>query len=180
MADNTLVEDGPDGLRLRTSCWNRHRSGHNALPRWNLIVVSRICRTFRQNGSTGCSHARCARAGTPSFLEPNKESSRWLQSTAANAAPTLGRRACAGACERFPMPSGSFAWILFTRATGSGVEPSERILKNMNAPGDYEEAQKWWAAKRLRANDPVKPIKSIKAPRSTPKRKQRSAPRQSK
>ena len=33
------------------------------------------------------------------------------------------------------------------------IDPSGLVLRNMNAPGDYEEARKWWAAKRPRVNE---------------------------
>ncbi len=54
------------------------------------------------------------------------------------------------------------------------IEPSELILKNMNAPGDYEEARNWWAAARLSATD------HVRKPRPAPKRKRRSALRRRK
>jgi molybdopterin-guanine dinucleotide biosynthesis protein A len=54
------------------------------------------------------------------------------------------------------------------------IEPSELILKNMNAPGDYEEARNWWAAAHLSAND------HVREPRPGPKRKRRSALRRRK
>jgi molybdenum cofactor guanylyltransferase len=54
------------------------------------------------------------------------------------------------------------------------IEPNERVLKNMNAPADYEEARIWWAAKSPKA------IEEVSAPRPGPKRKRRSAPRRSK
>jgi molybdopterin-guanine dinucleotide biosynthesis protein A len=51
------------------------------------------------------------------------------------------------------------------------AEPSELILKNMNAPGDYEEARQWWLAGRKTENA------HVRNPHVKPKRKQRSAPR---
>jgi molybdopterin-guanine dinucleotide biosynthesis protein A len=54
------------------------------------------------------------------------------------------------------------------------IEPSELLLKNMNAPGDYEEARTWWAAAHLSAND------HVREPRPGPKRKRRSALRRRK
>ena len=36
------------------------------------------------------------------------------------------------------------------RAEWSEIDPSERILKNMNSPKDYEEARKWWQSGRER------------------------------
>jgi len=54
------------------------------------------------------------------------------------------------------------------------IDPSELTLRNMNAPRDYEEAQKWWSAGRLRKSE------HVRKPRPAPKRKQRSAPRQNK
>lgn len=51
------------------------------------------------------------------------------------------------------------------------IEPSELVLKNMNAPEDYEDARNWWTPNRARASGPVS------SPRSAPKRKRRSAPR---
>jgi molybdopterin-guanine dinucleotide biosynthesis protein A len=54
------------------------------------------------------------------------------------------------------------------------IDPSGLVLRNMNAPEDYEEALKWWAAERLSENEHVR-----KLPR-TPKRKRRSAPRRHK
>ncbi len=50
------------------------------------------------------------------------------------------------------------------------IDPNGLILKNMNAPGDYEEALKWWSAERLSAQE------HVKKPRPAPKRKRRSAP----
>ena len=47
----------------------------------------------------------------------------------------------------------------------SKIDASRRILRNMNEPGEYEQARKWWAAKRLRANE------HVKGPRSATKRK---------
>jgi molybdenum cofactor guanylyltransferase len=51
------------------------------------------------------------------------------------------------------------------------AEPSELILKNMNAPEDYEEARQWWLAGRTSENA------HVRKPHVKPKRKQRSAPR---
>jgi molybdopterin-guanine dinucleotide biosynthesis protein A len=55
-----------------------------------------------------------------------------------------------------------------------GIDSSGLILRNMNAPGDYEEALKWWAAERLRE------IKHVRKPQRVPSRKRRSAPRRHK
>jgi molybdopterin-guanine dinucleotide biosynthesis protein A len=52
-----------------------------------------------------------------------------------------------------------------------GIDRSGLILRNMNSPGDYQEAQKWWAANRPPANE------DVTARRRKPKRKPRSAPR---
>jgi molybdopterin-guanine dinucleotide biosynthesis protein A len=54
------------------------------------------------------------------------------------------------------------------------IEPNELILRNMNAPRDYNEARKWWSAERLSERE------HVKKPRRAPKRKRRSAPRQRK
>jgi molybdopterin-guanine dinucleotide biosynthesis protein A len=54
------------------------------------------------------------------------------------------------------------------------AEPSELILKNMNAPGDYEKARQWWLAGRTSENA------HVRKPHVKPKRKQRSAPRRRK
>jgi molybdenum cofactor guanylyltransferase len=54
------------------------------------------------------------------------------------------------------------------------VEPSELILKNMNAPGDYEEARRWWLAGRTGENA------HVRKPHAKPKRKRKSVPRQRK
>ena len=40
------------------------------------------------------------------------------------------------------------------------IDPNGLVLRNMNAPGDYEEARNWWAAKRLGANERVKKPRS--------------------
>jgi molybdenum cofactor guanylyltransferase len=50
------------------------------------------------------------------------------------------------------------------------IETSGLILKNMNAPEDYEEARKWWETGRLRGSGHVRTL-----PRAQ-KRKPRSAP----
>ena len=49
------------------------------------------------------------------------------------------------------------------------IDSSERILRNMNSPGDYTEARKWWSAERLTEREHV-------TPPPAPKRKRRSAP----
>jgi molybdopterin-guanine dinucleotide biosynthesis protein A len=54
------------------------------------------------------------------------------------------------------------------------AEPSELILKNMNAPGDYEEARRWWLAGSASENA------HVRNPHAKPKRKQQSAPRRRK
>jgi molybdenum cofactor guanylyltransferase len=54
------------------------------------------------------------------------------------------------------------------------IEPNKLILKNMNAPGDYEVARKCWAAKNPRAHE------RVTEPRPAPKRKRLSAPRRRK
>ena len=33
------------------------------------------------------------------------------------------------------------------------IDPNGLVLRNMNSPGDYEEARNWWAANRPRANE---------------------------
>lgn len=35
------------------------------------------------------------------------------------------------------------------------IDPSGLILRNMNKPGDYEEARKWWASKHPRASEKI-------------------------
>jgi molybdopterin-guanine dinucleotide biosynthesis protein A len=45
------------------------------------------------------------------------------------------------------------------------VDPSGLNLRNVNAPGDYEEALKWWAAERLSENE------HVRTPQSTSERK---------
>jgi molybdopterin-guanine dinucleotide biosynthesis protein A len=54
------------------------------------------------------------------------------------------------------------------------IDPSELTLRNMNAPRDYEGAQKWWSAGRLRKSE------HVRKRRPAPKRKRRSAPRKNK
>ena len=56
----------------------------------------------------------------------------------------------------------------------SRIDPRGLVLKNMNAPGDYEEALNWWATARVgeRAH--------LTKPPRTPTRKQRSVPRRRK
>jgi molybdopterin-guanine dinucleotide biosynthesis protein A len=51
------------------------------------------------------------------------------------------------------------------------IESSELVLKNMNAPSDYEEARRWWSANRLSESEQVKKTQL------QPKRKRRSVPR---
>jgi molybdenum cofactor guanylyltransferase len=53
------------------------------------------------------------------------------------------------------------------------IEPNGLILRNMNAPGDYNEALKW-SAKRLNETE------HVKKPPPAPKRKRRSVPRRHK
>jgi hypothetical protein len=50
------------------------------------------------------------------------------------------------------------------------IDPSNLILRNMNEPGDYEEARKWWVSKCLRENH------RIRKPPRAPKWKRQSAP----
>ncbi len=50
------------------------------------------------------------------------------------------------------------------------IDPSELILKNMNAPGHYKQALKWWAAQRSIERE------HVKKSRPAPKRKRKSAP----
>jgi molybdopterin-guanine dinucleotide biosynthesis protein A len=50
------------------------------------------------------------------------------------------------------------------------IDPNGLILRNMNAPGDYQEALKWWSAERLSGHE------HVKKPRRAPKRKRQSAP----
>jgi molybdopterin-guanine dinucleotide biosynthesis protein A len=54
------------------------------------------------------------------------------------------------------------------------IDPSGVILRNMNEPGDYEEAKKWWTANHPSASE------SIKRRRRLPKRIRRSGPRRHK
>jgi molybdopterin-guanine dinucleotide biosynthesis protein A len=54
------------------------------------------------------------------------------------------------------------------------IDSSGLILRNMNAPGDYEEASTWWAAERLSKSE------HVRKPQRAPKRTPRSAPRRRK
>jgi molybdenum cofactor guanylyltransferase len=54
------------------------------------------------------------------------------------------------------------------------IDRSEMILRNMNAPGDYEKAREWWAAERSSESKHVRKLQQ------SPKRKRRSAPRRRK
>jgi molybdopterin-guanine dinucleotide biosynthesis protein A len=54
------------------------------------------------------------------------------------------------------------------------IDSNGLVLRNMNTPGDYEEARNWWAAQRPGANERVrKPLRAAK-------RKRRSVPRRNK
>jgi molybdopterin-guanine dinucleotide biosynthesis protein A len=54
------------------------------------------------------------------------------------------------------------------------IDPNGLILRNMNAPEDYEEALKWWAADRVSENE------YVRKHQRAPKRKRQSAPRRRK
>jgi molybdopterin-guanine dinucleotide biosynthesis protein A len=54
------------------------------------------------------------------------------------------------------------------------IDSSGMILRNMNAPRDYEAAQKWRAAKRFSESE------HVRKPQQAPKRKRQSAPRRRK
>jgi molybdenum cofactor guanylyltransferase len=54
------------------------------------------------------------------------------------------------------------------------IDRSEMILRNMNAPEDYEKAQEWWLAERLSESEHVRELQR------TPTRESRSAPRRRK
>jgi molybdopterin-guanine dinucleotide biosynthesis protein A len=54
------------------------------------------------------------------------------------------------------------------------IDASGLILRNMNAPGDYEEARKWWASERSDESE------HVRKPQRSPKPKRRSAPRRRK
>jgi molybdopterin-guanine dinucleotide biosynthesis protein A len=53
------------------------------------------------------------------------------------------------------------------------IDPGELILRNMNSPGDYEEARKWWEAGRPRGSE------QVRTPPQAQKRRPRLAPRRS-
>jgi hypothetical protein len=53
-------------------------------------------------------------------------------------------------------------------------DPSGLVLRNMNAPEDYEEARKWWAT--VRSSE----IGHVRKPPRVPKRERRSVPRRRK
>jgi len=53
-------------------------------------------------------------------------------------------------------------------------DPSGLVLRNMNAPRDYEEARKWWATARSSGTE------HVRKPPQLPKRKRRAAPRRNK
>jgi molybdopterin-guanine dinucleotide biosynthesis protein A len=50
------------------------------------------------------------------------------------------------------------------------LDPRALVLKNMNTPGDYDEAQKWWGVESMRQGH------AIKKPLAARKRRQRPAP----
>jgi molybdopterin-guanine dinucleotide biosynthesis protein A len=54
------------------------------------------------------------------------------------------------------------------------IDPHGLLLRNMNAPGDYEEARTWWTTGRVNKSE------HVTQPPRTPKQKRRSAPRQRK
>jgi molybdopterin-guanine dinucleotide biosynthesis protein A len=54
------------------------------------------------------------------------------------------------------------------------IDPNGLVLKNMNAPGDYEEARNWWAGQQFGATE------RVKKPVPAPKRKRQSVPRRNK
>lgn len=49
------------------------------------------------------------------------------------------------------------------------IESSELVLKNMNAPGDYEEARKWWSSNRLSEREQVRKTRLQRKRRSVPR-----------
>ena len=50
------------------------------------------------------------------------------------------------------------------------IEASELILRNMNAPGDYEEARRWWSAKCSSENVHIRKPQQERKRRSVPPR----------
>jgi len=61
----------------------------------------------------------------------------------------------------------------------TSIDPGRLVLKNMNAPGDYEEALKWKAAVNM-SSEHSKKKQPVTKRRQAPKRKPRSAPLRSK
>jgi molybdopterin-guanine dinucleotide biosynthesis protein A len=55
-----------------------------------------------------------------------------------------------------------------------GNDPRGLVLKNMNAPGDYEEARHWWSTARASKKE------HVTRPPQKPRQKRRSAPRRRK
>jgi len=56
------------------------------------------------------------------------------------------------------------------------LDPRALVLKNMNTPGDYDEARKWWGVERLREGHPIEKLPQAWKPKprpTTPHRRRR-------
>jgi molybdenum cofactor guanylyltransferase len=140
--------------------------------RWNLIVACDLPYLSAEWLHWLLSRALRSRAGaviprTERGIEPLAAVYRCDCGAAIAAALARGVRKVSDAIEELHLD------FVYPR-DWHGIDPSGLVLRNMNAPGDYEEARNWWTAERLSRND------HVRKPQSAPKRKRRSAPRRSK
>ena len=116
---------------------------------------------------------RCARVPRPSFRAPSEEieplAAIYRRECAAPIAAALarGERKVSAVVEELSLD------CVYPREWRR-IDPSGLVLQNMNAPGDYAKARKWWAAQQQQAS------KSVRKLRRAPQRKPRSVPRRRK
>ena len=168
IADDAQAQDGPDrpGRGPLAGIAAALTATHS---RWNLIVACDLpylsakwldwllSRALRSRGEAVIPR-------TERGIEPLAAVYRRECAAAIAAALARGVRKVSDAIEELRVD------LVYPREWRQ-IEPSELILKNMNAPGDYEEAREWWSDKRLNERE------HVKKPRPAPKRKRRSVPR---
>jgi molybdopterin-guanine dinucleotide biosynthesis protein A len=140
--------------------------------RWNLIVACDLPYLSAKWIDWLLSRASRSRADavvprTEHGMEPLAAVYRRECGAALSAALAEGARKLSSAIEELRVD------LVYPREWRK-IDPSALILRNMNAPGDYKEARKWWAARRSseRAH--------VRQPPPAPKRKRRPVPRRRK
>jgi molybdenum cofactor guanylyltransferase len=168
IADNVQIKRGPEGRGYGPLAGIATALGATRLP-WNLIVACDL--PYLSAEWLDWLLSRALRSRSEAVVPRTKHGIEPLAAVyRRECGPTIAAALARGVRKVSDAINELHVELVYPREWRR-IDPSGLILRNMNAPGDYEEAREWWATARLSDTQHVR-----KPPRA-PNRKRQSAPR---